>query len=109
MRRTGSPGDGPVGPFSPPRPGGIQPGVLARLASRHGSYDGAASRARVRVGFALTHPTVVAGLVADPSPSVGAVGAALLALHGLVELQWHLADRAEPAGIPARAVYTGPS
>lgn len=69
----------------------------------------AASRSRVRVGFALTHPTIVASLAAGADATTGLVGAALLALHGLVELQWHLADRAEPAGVPVRAVYTGPS
>jgi hypothetical protein len=71
--------------------------------------DGAASRQRVRVGFALTHPTVVVALALGAEPAVGIVGVALLALHGLVELQWHLADRAAPGGIPARAVYSGPS
>jgi len=80
--------------------------VLARLAHVD---EGAPSRLRVRVGFALTHPTVLVGLLADPSPAVGVVGAALAALHVLVEVQWHLADRVEPAGIAARSVYTGPS
>ena len=70
--------------------------------------DGA-SRSRVRVGFALTHPAVVVGLALGADASTGLVGVALLALHGLVELQWHLADRAEPPGIPVKAVYTGPS
>ena len=73
------------------------------------SYDGAPSRTRVRIGFALTHPTVVAGLALGADAPTGIVGVAMLALHALVELQWHLADRAEPAGIPARAVYPGPS
>ena len=69
--------------------------------------DGA-SRTRVRIGFAITHPTVVLGLALGADATTGLVGAALLALHGLVELQWHLADRAEPAGIPVKALY-GPS
>ena len=80
--------------------------MLARLAR---SSDGAPSRERVRVGFALTHPTVVAGLALGADVSVGVVGVALLALHALVELQWHQADRSEPAGIPAPTLYTGPS
>lgn len=70
---------------------------------------GVASRSRVRVGFALTHPTVVVALALGADAGTGLVGAALLALHGLVELQWHVSDRAEPAGIPARVVYSGPS
>ena len=78
-------------------------------ASHATDHDGVASRQRVRVGFALTHPTVLVGLALGADATTGLVGAALLALHGLVELQWHLADRAEPAGIPARAVYSGPS
>ncbi|MFP5322520.1 MAG: hypothetical protein ACLGIC_11840 [Acidimicrobiia bacterium] len=78
-------------------------------ASLTRSFDGAPSRRRVRIGFALTHPTVVVGLALGADATTGLVGAALLALHGLVELQWQLADRAEPAGVPARAVYTGPS
>lgn len=78
-------------------------------ASLTRSYDGAPSRRRVRVGFALTHPTVAVALALGADASTGLVGAALLALHGLVELQWHLTDRREPAGIPARAVYIGPS
>ena len=78
-------------------------------ASPASAVDGVASRQRVRVGFALTHPTVVVGLALGADATTGLVGAALLALHGLVELHWHLADRTEPAGIPGRAVYTGPS
>ena len=69
----------------------------------------AASRSRVRVGFALTHPSVVVGLALGADEPGGGVGAALLALHGLVELHWHLADRAELPGIPVKALYTGPS
>ena len=69
----------------------------------------AVDRRRVRLGFALTHPTVVVALALGADASTGLVGAALLALHGLVELQWHLSDRAEPAGIAAKAVYSGPS
>jgi glutamate synthase domain-containing protein 2 len=61
----------------------------------------------VRVGFALTHPTVAVALALGADASTGVVGAALVALHGLIELQWHLADRAEPAGVPA--LYNGPS
>jgi len=78
-------------------------------ASLRQSDDGAPSRRRARVGFALTHPTVVLGLAMGADASTGVVGAALLALHALVELQWHLADRAEPGGIAARAIYPGPS
>ena len=78
-------------------------------ASHATTHDGVASRSRVRVGFALTHPTVVAGLALGADVSVGVVGVALLALHALVELQWHQADRSEPAGIPAPTLYTGPS
>jgi hypothetical protein len=73
------------------------------------SYDGAPSRRRVRAGFAVTHPAVLAGLALDADPSLGLVGAALLALHGLIELQWRLADRADPIGVPARTLYPGPS
>lgn len=73
------------------------------------SYDGAASRQRVRAGFALTHPTVLAGLALGADVSIGVVGASLLFLHGLIELQWRLSERTEPVGVPARALYTGPS
>lgn len=73
------------------------------------SYDGAPSRQRVRAGFALTHPSVLAGLALGADVSIGVVGAALLALHGLIELQWRLSDRAEPGGVPASTLYTGPS
>jgi len=89
-----------------PRRAGTHATVPASLAS---TYEGAPSRARVRVGFALTHPTVVAGLALGADVPTGVVGAALLALHGLVELQWHLADRSAAAGLPVRASYTGPS
>ena len=71
--------------------------------------DDADARRRARIGFALSHPTVVIGLAMGADATTGIVGAALLALHGLVELQWHLADRAEPAGIPVSNLYSGPS
>lgn len=71
--------------------------------------DEAVARRRARIGFALSHPTVVIGLALGADTTTGIVGAAVLALHGLVELQWHLADRAAPAGIPLRGRYTGPS
>lgn len=71
--------------------------------------DEADARRRARIGFALSHPTVVIGLAMGADATTGLVGAALLALHGLVELQWHLADRAEPAGVPAANRYSGPS
>lgn len=67
-------------------------------------------RRRVRLGFALSHPTVVIGLAMGAGVSTGLVGAALLALHGMVELHWLAADRhIEPAGIPVAAVYDKPS
>ena len=78
-------------------------------ASLSSPDEGTPSRRRVRLGFALTHPTVVVGLAVGADLPTGVVGASLLALHGLIELQWHLADRMAPAGIPARAVYPGPS
>ena len=72
--------------------------------------DGLDGRRRVRLGFAATHPTVVVGLAMGADATTGLVGAALLALHGLVELHWLAADRLdEPAGIAAAAVYDGPS
>ena len=70
--------------------------------------DEADARRRARIGFALSHPTVVIGLALGADATTGIVGAAILALHGLVELQWHLADRAHPAGVAA-AVDSGPS
>lgn len=60
--------------------------------------DEAAARRRARIGFALSHPTVAVGLALGADTTTGIVGAAILALHGLVELQWHLADRTEPVG-----------
>jgi hypothetical protein len=71
--------------------------------------DEADARRRVRIGFALSHPTVVVGLALGADTTTGIVGAAILALHGLVELQWHLAARAEPAGVAAATLYSGPS
>lgn len=69
-----------------------------------------AERRRVRLGFAASHPTVVVGLAMGADATVALVGAVLLALHGLVELQWHLADRSDgPTGIPVAAIYDGPS
>ena len=70
--------------------------------------DEAAARRRARIGFALSHPTVLIGLAMGADATTGMVGAAILALHGLVELQWHLTDRAEPAGAIANP-YSGPS
>lgn len=61
------------------------------------------ARRRARIGFALSHPTVVIGLALGADTITGAVGAAILALHGLVELQWHLTDRTHPAGVPVRS------
>lgn len=78
-----------------------------RPSSAHA--DEADARRRARIGFALSHPTVVIGLAMGADATTGMVGAAILALHGLVELHWHLADRAEPAGIPAANLYSGPS
>ena len=76
----------------------------------HRTLLDALDRRRVRLGFALTHPTVVVGLAMGAGVPTGLVGVALLALHGLVELQWQVADRdIEPAGIPAAAVYDKPS
>ena len=62
--------------------------------------DEADARRRARIGFALSHPTVVIGLAMGADTTVGIVGATILALHGLVELQWHLTDRTHPAGVP---------
>lgn len=59
------------------------------------------ARRRARIGFTLSHPTVVIGLALGADTTTGIVGAAILALHGLVELQWHLADRSHPAGVRA--------
>lgn len=67
------------------------------------------ARRRARIGFALSHPTVVIGLAMGADATTGMVGAAILALHGLVELHWHFADRADPAGVPASSLYSGPS
>lgn len=67
--------------------------------------DEADARRRARIGFALSHPTVVAGLAMGADPTTGMVGAAVLAMHGLVELHWHQADRTEPAA----RLYSGPS
>ena len=78
-----------------------------RPSSPH--LDEADARRRARIGFALSHPTVVVGLAMGADATTGMVGAAILALHGLVELHWHLADRAEPAGVPAASLYSGPS
>ena len=71
--------------------------------------DEADARRRARIGFALSHPTVVVGLTMGADATTGIVGAAILTLHGLVELHWHLADRLEPAGVPAASLYSGPS
>lgn len=57
------------------------------------------ARRRARIGFALSHPTVAIGLAMGADTTIGIVGAAILALHGLVELQWHVSDRAELAAI----------
>lgn len=84
---------------------GYAPGVPAS----HRTHDDADARRRARIGFALSHPTIVIGLALGAEPSVGIVGAALLALHGLVELQWNLADRTHPAGIPTASIYSRPS
>ncbi len=66
-------------------------------------------RRRIRIGFALSHPTVIAGLALGAETWAGATGVAVLAIHGLVELQWHVTDRHDgPAGIPAASLY-GPS
>lgn len=74
------------------------------------AHTDAIERRRVRAGFALSHPTVVAGLAFGADVPAAIVGVALLALHGLVELHWHAADRnAGPAGVPAAALYSGPS
>lgn len=62
------------------------------------------ARRRARIGFALSHPTVIVGLAMGADTTTGFVGAAILALHGLVELQWHLGDRAQLASL-----YSGPS
>lgn len=78
-----------------------------RPSSAHA--DETDARRRARIGFALSHPTVVIGLALGADASTGMVGAAILALHGLVELHWHLADRAEPAGVAAATLYSGPS
>lgn len=81
-------------------------------ASHHPSSahaDEADARRRVRIGFALSHPTVVVGLAMGADATTGMVGTAILALHGLVELHWHLADRTEPAGVPVASLYSGPS
>ncbi len=68
------------------------------------------ARRRARIGFALSHPTVVIGLAMGADATTGLVGAAILALHGLVELQWHLSDRAaELPGVPVARLYSGPS
>jgi hypothetical protein len=83
---------------------------MFETASQHrpsANVDDADARRRARIGFALSHPTVIAGLAMGADATTGMVGVAILALHGLVELQWHLADRAHPAGIPVR--YSGPS
>lgn len=67
-------------------------------------------RRRIRLGFALSHPSVVVALALGADAATGLVGAALLAAHGLVELHWQVADRqTEPAGVPAAAIYDGPS
>lgn len=71
--------------------------------------DESDARRRARIGFALSHPTVIIGLAMGADTTTGIVGAAILALHGLVELQWHLADRAEPGGVAAASLYSGPS
>lgn len=71
--------------------------------------DEAAARRRTRIGFALSHPTVVIGLAMGADSTTGMVGVAILALHGLVELHWNLADRAEPAGLLRTSLYNGPS
>jgi hypothetical protein len=70
------------------------------------------TRRRARIGFALSHPTVAIGLALGADTTTGIVGAAILALHGLVELQWHLTDRTHPAGVHGagaghRALQTG--
>jgi acyl dehydratase len=85
--------------------------VFATASHRPSSAhtDEADARRRARIGFALSHPTVVVGLAMGADTTTGVVGAAILALHGLVELHWHLADRAEPAGIPVSSLYSGPS
>jgi hypothetical protein len=70
--------------------------------------DEADARRRARIGFALSHPTVLVGLAMGSGTTTGVVGAAILALHGLIELQWHLADRAQPAGAIV-SPYSGPS
>jgi hypothetical protein len=61
--------------------------------------DDLAARRRARIGFALSHPTVAIGLAMGADTTTGIVGAAILALHGLVELQWHVTDRAQLASI----------
>lgn len=84
--------------------------LASRAPDVHRTFLDAVDRRRVRLGFALTHPTVVIGLAMGAGVSTGLVGAALLALHGLVELHWQVADRhIEPAGIPLAAVYDKPS
>ena len=77
---------------------------MTAIASQHrpsDHADEADARHRARIGFALSHSTVAIGLAMAADTTTGVVGAAILALHGLVELQWHLSDRTHPAGLEA--------
>jgi hypothetical protein len=68
------------------------------------------TRRRARIGFALSHPVVLIGLAMGADATTGLVGATILAVHALVELQWHQSDRApEPPGVPVARLYSGPS
>lgn len=73
--------------------------ATATQLSPRAEAEEAAARRRARTGFLLSHPTVAVGLAMGADTTTGMVGAAILALHGLVELQWYLSDRAETAAI----------